>query len=137
MVCIDSYQLTINDMKILTAGYLVGYNRKKDRSVSLRFETQEKTSQEIAEIDSLMETYGYLYFRSDGISDEEVEELDALETDLYDNKKSQSQRLRNVLFRLCEQENQDMNKEEIRKYFKEFYRVKTEQIIEHFKSKLE
>jgi len=124
-------------MKILTAGYLVGYNRKKDRSVSLRFETQEKTSQEIAEIDSLMETYGYLYFRSDGISDEEVEELDALETDLYDNKKSQSQRLRNVLFRLCEQENQDMNKEEIRKYFKEFYRVKTEQIIEHFKSKLE
>ena len=117
-------------MKILTAGQLDGYQRRKDRSVSLRFITQEKTSGEIADIDRLVDTFGILYFRGEEkMNRDEVDELDAVELDLYDEPKSQSQRLRNVLFKVW---NQDPRGD-----FKEFYKHETERIIEHYKRKLE
>ena len=117
-------------MKIITAGQLDGYQRRKDRSVSLRFVTQEKTSTEIMDIDRLVDTFGILYFRGEErINHEELEALDAVELDLYDEPKSQSQRLRNVLFKVW---NQDPRGE-----FKEFYKNETERIIEHYKGKLE
>ena len=116
-------------MKSLTPGQLDGYSRRKDRTVSLRFITQEKSSGEIAEIDSLVDTFGILYFRGEEtMNREEVEELDAIELDLYDEPKSQSQRLRNVLYKLW---NENPTGE-----FKEFYRHETERIIQHYKNKL-
>jgi len=117
-------------VKIITAGQLDGYQRRKDRSVSLRFVTQEKTSTEIMDIDRLVDTFGILYFRGEErINHEELEALDAVELDLYDEPKSQSQRLRNVLFKVW---NQDPRGD-----FKEFYKHETERIIEHYKRKLE
>lgn len=116
---------------ILTASQLVGYNRKKDKSVSLRFETQEKSSNEIALIDALLDTFGYLYFKPESIlTKEEINELDNLDTDLFDNPKTQSQRLRNVLFKYHEQENMQID-------FKTFYKNETERIIQHYKNKLD
>ena len=80
-------------MRILTAGQLDGYQRRKDRTVSLRFITQEKTSGEVMEIDQLLDTYGILYFRGEEqLNQGEIEELDQVELDLYDQPKSQSQR---------------------------------------------
>ena len=117
-------------MKLITAGQLDGYQRRKDRTVSLRFITQEKTSGEIADIDRLVDTFGILYFRGqEKLNREEVDELDAVELDLYDEPKSQSQRLRNVLYKVW-----DQNKEGT---FKEFYRHETERIIQHYKNKLD
>ena len=116
---------------ILTAAQIVGYNRKRDKSVSLRFETQEKTSSEIATIDSILDTFGYLYFKPEiTLTEEEINELDKLDTDLYDNPKTQSQRLRNVLFKYHEQSGSSMD-------FKDFYKLETEKIINHYKKKLE
>lgn len=116
---------------LLTAAQIVGYNRKKDKSVSLRFETQEKSSNEIAIIDSILDTFGYLYFKpQETLTKEEIEELDTLDTDLFDNPKTQSQRLRNVLFRLHEQMGIVID-------FKTFYKNETNKIIEHYKKKLE
>ena len=92
-------------MKILTAGQLDGYQRRKDRTVSIRFITQEKTSGEIADIDRLVDTFGILYFRGEEqMNRDEVDELDAIELDLYDDPKSQSQRLRNVLYKVWMQD---------------------------------
>jgi hypothetical protein len=117
-------------MRILTVGQLDGYQRRKDRSISLRFITQEKTSSEVMEIDQLLDTYGIIYFRGEeNLNQEEIAELDAIEMDLYDQPKSQSQRLRNVFYKLWKQEG---GKGE----FKEYYKAQTERIIEHFKSKL-
>lgn len=117
-------------MKIITAGQLDGYQRRKDRSVSLRFVTQEKTSAEIMDIDRLVDTFGILYFRGEErINHEELESLDAVELDLYDEPKSQSQRLRNVLFKIWKQTEKGE--------FKEFYKHETERIIQHYKGKLE
>ena len=117
-------------MKIITAGQLDGYQRRKDRTVSVRFITQEKTSAEVAEIDQMVDTFGVLYFRGeDTFNRDEVEELDAIELDLYDEPKSQSQRLRNVLYKVWEQHKEGT--------FKEFYRHETERIIQHYKNKLD
>ena len=117
-------------LKILTAAQLDGYQRRKDRTVSVRFITQEKTSTEVAEIDQMVDTFGVLYFRGeDTFNRDEVEELDAIELDLYDEPKSQSQRLRNVLYKVWQQQEQGE--------FKEFYRHETERIIQHYKNKLD
>ena len=116
---------------ILTAAQIVGYNRKRDKSVSIRFETQEKSSNEIALIDSLLENFGYLYFKpEETLTKDEIKELDNLDTDLFDNPKTQSQRLRNVLFKFHEQENMEID-------FKTFYKNETERIIQHYKNKLD
>jgi|TARA_R110002153_G_scaffold104649_2_gene242686 hypothetical protein len=83
-------------------------------------------------IDSLLDTFGILYFRAEGEPQDstEFEELDKIELDLYDKKKTQSQRLRAVLYKLYKQEGGDAE-------FKDYYKVKTELIIEHFKSRLQ
>jgi hypothetical protein len=117
-------------MKLITSAILDRYNRRKDRSISLTFVTGEKGSQEVMQIDQLVDNYGYLYFKAEQtLTPEEVNELDNLDTDLYDNPKTQSQRLRAVLYKVWEQNAQFQD-------FKEFYKAETERIITHYKSKL-
>jgi len=117
--------------KILCPAIFDGYTRRKDRSVSLRFITQEKTSSEIMDIDATLDQFGILYFRGEEkMNADEIEELDSIDLDVYDEPKSQSQRLRNVLYILWKQEGE-------RGDFKKFYKQKTEEIIQHFKNKLE
>ena len=117
--------------KILCPAILDGYTRRKDRSVSLRFITQEKTSSEIMDIDATLDQFGILYFRGEEkMNADEIEELDSIDLDVYDEPKSQSQRLRNVLYILWKQEGE-------RGDFKKFYKQKTEEIIQHFKNKLD
>jgi|TARA_R110002050_G_scaffold65074_2_gene141196 uncharacterized Fe-S cluster-containing protein len=118
-------------MKILCPAILDGYTRRKDRTVSLRFITQEKTSSEVMNIDETLDQFGVLYFRGqEQMNKEEISELDNVELDLYDDPKTQSQRLRNVLFVFWKQEGSNGD-------FKKFYKQKTEEIIQHFKNKLE
>lgn len=117
-------------MKILCPAVLDGYSRRKDRTVSLRFITQEKTSAEIMQIDSMTDQFGILYFRGqEQMNPDEIKELDELELDVYDDPKTQSQRLRNVLFVLWKQDGEEGE-------FKTYYKQKTEKIIQHFKDKI-
>lgn len=117
-------------MKVLTSAQLDGYARRKDRSVSLRFVTGEKSSHEIANIDQMCDMFGYLYFKAEQpLTPDEVKELDELNTDLFDNPKTQSQRLRNVLYKTWESSGKIGE-------FKDYYRYETERIINHYKSKL-
>lgn len=117
-------------MRILTVAQLDGYQRRKDRSISLRFVTQEKTSNEVMQIDQLQDTFGILYFRGEEkLNQEEIEELDRVDIDLYDQPKSQSQRLRNVLYKVWQQSGGEGE-------FKDYYKQQTERIITHFKDKL-
>lgn len=61
---------------------------------------------------------------------EEIEAFDSVEMDLIDTKRKPSQKLRDVFYRLWEQEGKEGE-------FKEFYRVKMEMLIEHYKLKLD
>ena len=106
------------------------WSRRKDRTASMTFITQEKTSAEIMEIDEALNQFGILYFRGEEkMNPNEIEELDNIDLDVYDEPKSQSQRLRNVLYILWKQEGE-------RGDFKKFYKQKTEEIIQHFKNKI-
>ena len=118
-------------MRFVMPAILDGYQRRKDRTVSLRFLTQEKTSAEVMQIDETLHQFGILYFRGEELmNSDEIEELDKIELDIYDEPKTQSQRMRNVLFILWKQEGEKGE-------FKKFYKQKTEEIIQHFKNKLQ
>lgn len=105
-------------------------NRKKDRSVSLRFTTElEQSTDEFMEIDKLLNYSGVLVFSDRGkLSDEEMKFINTVEVE---NKgKSKSQRLRNVLYRYWEQSHSQIE-------FKEFYANTMEKIISAYMNKLE
>jgi hypothetical protein len=111
---------------------LTRYNRKADNSYSVTFNTQELTKSQKNELDELFQTFGIMYFRGqEKINKDELEALDAIELDLYDNVKSQAQRIRNTLYVLWEKDNEGY------KEFKEYYRNKTNKYIEFLKSKIE
>ena len=73
----------------------------------------------------------YYFKGQDKISKSEVEELDKIDLDLYDNKKTQSQRLRSVLYLNWQKDNKGFSE------FKDYYAHLTNQIIEFYKTKLE
>ena len=117
--------------KIITAAQLIGYRRLSDRSVSLRFETSEKTPNEIMLIDTMLNTTGYLFYKENNeLTDSEIKELEVIKTDDFVKSKSQSKRIYNILFVLFEQDNEGFTD------FANYYKNKTEKIIEHLKSKI-
>ena len=112
-------------------------NRKADKSVNLSFNTMaEQTTHEMSALDGLFQQDCVIAIKpfENQFNDKELEDLDAIDLDIYDQNKTQSQRIRAVLWRLQEQE---LKREPTKDEFKEFYRLKTEQIIQHFKSKLD
>ena len=118
--------------KLLLPAQFQGYSNRKDRSVVLRFETQEQTPQQIAHLHGMLDTFGALYFSGNGeVSAAQRAEIDGLETDIYDHPKTQSQRMRNVLFKLWTQRPEGFDE------FPKYYAFQTNKVIEHFKGKLE
>jgi len=104
-------------------------NRRKDRSVSLTFITSlEQSTDEFMELDSILNESGVLFFKSNGnLTKEEVKELES--TEIENEGKTKSQRLRNVLYILHQQTKKSQS-------FNDFYADKMEGIIQHFKYKL-
>ena len=116
-------------MNILRTVVLDRINRKKDKSVSITFITDnEQTSEQFMELDKQLDQRGILYFKPKGLlTTAEADELDSVDIEL--EGKTQSQRLRNVLFVYWQQLNSEVD-------FKSFYKSETEKIIEHYKAKL-
>jgi hypothetical protein len=116
-------------MNILRTVVLDRINRKKDKSVSITFITDnEQTSEQFMELDKQLDQRGILYFKPKGLlTTAEADELDNVDIEL--EGKTQSQRLRNVLFVYWQQSNSNIE-------FKQFYKSETEKIIEHYKGKL-
>lgn len=102
--------------------------RLKDKSVSITFITSlEQTPESFMEIDKLTNSHGIVYFKSQGqLTKEEIDLIEKSEIEV--EGKTKSQRLRNVLYKVWEQE-------EIGS-FNDFYADEMERIITHYKSKL-
>lgn len=110
---------------------LENYSPRKDKSVSLRFSTQEMTSAQIVEIHERLEKFGVMYFKcSERLSEAELKGLEDMEVDVYDEPKSQSKRIRSVLYLLWKQEGEVGT-------FAEYYRIKTDKYIDFLKDKLD
>jgi len=122
-------------MKLLTQATLEGYVPRADKSFTLRFRTSmEVDKAEAAVINSLFQSNGTLYFKSDeGLSTDEISQIDKVVLD-KPNGKSQSERLRNVLYIYCKQK---IGKEPTKEQFAEFYQKYTEKYIQYIKDQLE
>lgn len=105
----------------------VNMNPKADRSWKLVFETRELHGEEVGLLADTFQGEGWLVFKpnAEGVANEEVPE------DIADSgTKSQSKRLRDVIFVLWKQKGGKGD-------FETFYRVYLEKLIEYTKSKLE
>ena len=105
--------------------YLTGFSSKSDGSASIRFSTQELSSEDFANLKNFLNTFGWLAYRENGLQDEDIPDEDAEE-----NKKP-SRRLRATLYVLHKQNG---GTDET---WESFYREQIEKIITHIKSKLE
>ena len=110
---------------IQTPAIIEGIRARKDRSLGLTVTTPELSVQEKA---IFMELQGLNIELLITPKDEDGSPAYKIDKDL--NQKSQSTRMRSVLFILWKQNPQDMD-------FEAFYKNKTEKIIEHLKSKIE
>lgn len=72
--------------------YFTRFNRKADRSCNLTFETQEISSQELAEIDAHYQDFGWLVF-AENASEKDLPSEDAKEEGI-----SSGERLRRRMF---------------------------------------
>ena len=116
-------------MKLLKQCTLDGVTRRKDKSLKISFITSlEQSSNELMEVDKLLDSSGILYFKdSEGLSTDEINQIDKVVLDKPSGK-SKSERLRNALYILCKQKKgSDPTKEQ----FAEWYSNKMEKFIQH------
>lgn len=101
----------------------------KDGSVSVTLETQELSPAKAGELFSLRSKLAAVYISpKDTIDQREINQVDKIDPELQG--KTQSQRLRNVLFLLYQQDSEG------HKQFDSYYKQRTETLIEHFKQEI-
>ena len=110
---------------------LEGYRSLKDRTIKLSFETGELSPEQMSNIHYSLNKVGFVAFAPDALATQELNELDQLKVEYNDVGKPASQRLRAVLFLLWKQEPEGY------KTSVDHYNAKMEQLIEHFKNKLD
>jgi O-phosphoseryl-tRNA(Cys) synthetase len=122
-------------MKLLKQMTLDGVTRRKDKSLKISFITAtEQTSQELMEVDKLLDSSGVMYYKqSTGLSTDEIKQIDKVTLD-KPNGKSNSERLRNVLYIYCKQK---IGKEPTKEQFAEFYNKYMEKYITYIKDQLD
>ena len=114
-----------------TGAILSSFQSLKDRTLKLVFETNEPSPGLLAEIAGHTQQFGYLAFKKEDFQQVEIDELDSLKTDYNDTGKSQSQRLRAVLYRNWEMNDKGYD------VFPDYYKAEMERLINHFKGKLD
>jgi glycine betaine/choline ABC-type transport system substrate-binding protein len=102
----------------------------KDKTKKLIFNTNETTPNQAAELQLCVQNYVFLAIKREEFTKDQVELISNLKTDYEDTGKTPSQRLRAVLYRLWEQNNEGY------KDFNRFYDFKMEGFITHLKGKL-
>lgn len=114
---------------LLLACQIEGVSTRKDRTVSVKLGTQEMSPANAGQLLGMANQLVAVYLSpKETISQREVDQVDAVNPEFPG--KSQSQRLRNVLFVLWQSNSEGY------KDFDAFYRHSTELIIDNIKSKL-
>lgn len=106
---------------------------RKDRTIKISMGTQEMAPESAGHLFGLQNKLITVGLSTNGLTDEDIDALrmHKFNTDAIPNKKSQSQRMRNVLYLLYQQSAEGFDT------FAQYYDSKTNQIIEHLKSKIE
>lgn len=104
---------------------LSGFSSRVDKSAGVRFTTQELTPSELAQLQELNGTFGWLLFSENQIMTHDIPREDA-----EDKNKTISKRIRSVMFVWWKQLGAHGD-------FEAFYREKGEKIIDSIKGKLD
>lgn len=117
---------------IILPAILEGVTTRKDKTVKLTFGTQELSPAEAGNVMALANSFCFLSIKKEDFTQTEKELMEQIKADsLTNNAKTPSQRLRSVLYVLFTKNNEGFAK------FDAFYTHKIEQMIEHFKTKLD
>ena len=116
---------------VIIPGLIEGIATRKDRTLSIRIGTQELTPSASLDVFSLNQQFCYIAFKVNDFKTTEKDILENINTDFEDNKKTDSQRLRSVLYLCFQKDNKGYAD------FKSYYAYEMNKIIEHFKTKLD
>lgn len=116
---------------LILPAQLENYRSLKDKSLKITFETNELDPQKLLGVAENLGQFGYLAFKQEPFKQDEQKMLDELETSYDDQKKTASQRLRAVLYRMWQKDNEGFDSS-VR-----HYEHHMEKILNHFKSKLD
>jgi len=116
---------------VIIPGLIEGIATRKDRTLSIRIGTQELSPAQSMDVFSLNQSFCFVAFKINDFKTTEKDILENVNTDFEDSKKTDSQRLRSVLYVLFQKNNQGFTD------FKSFYAHEMNRIIEHYKTKLD
>lgn len=117
-------------MSVLTTGVINGFRVLQDRTVRLTFDLQEITDPaKLAEIVSLNGKFSKVLISDENIIKEVSDVVENMEVE-EEGRKSESQRMRAVLYRLWEQDPDGIDD------FSLFYRSRMDRLIDQIKDKL-
>lgn len=116
---------------LIIAAFLESYRSLKDRTLKLTYETSELSPDQMVALHSSLTKYGFLAFNSEPFTSKDKQLIVDLEVDYDDPQKTPSKRLRGVLYRNWEQDNEGYTQ------FHDYYIVNMEKIINHYKKKLD
>lgn len=114
---------------LLLPTYVENISTRKDKTVKITLGTQELSPSKAGELFQLLNTLAITYISPKQMSQVELDQVDKIDPEF--EGKTQSQRIRNVLYKLFEQDNEGF------KDFDSYYKSKTERYIEHLKSKIQ
>lgn len=116
---------------ILIPAILESISTRADGTVKVTIGTQELSQGKAGELFALTRKVAMIYISpKETVDQKELDQVDKLDPD-FTNAKTQSQRLRAVLFKLWDQAPEGF------KDFDSYYKSKTDVIIEHFKAKIQ
>lgn len=112
--------------KIILTAQLTGYTPRKDKTLSLRFNTQEYSEEQLIRVNRMLDQMGFVCFKTDErFTSDEMNDLDAIDVDILDKTKSPSKRLRSSMYVRWSKTKKDQMT------FKEFYEMQMEKYIRH------
>ena len=118
--------------KIILTAQLTGFTPRKDKTLSLRFNTQEYSEEQLIRVNRMLDQMGFVCFKTDErFTSDEMNDLDAIDVDILDKTKSPSKRLRSTLYVLweCSRKADGIS-------FKEYYSMTMEKMITHYKDQI-
>ena len=115
---------------IILPAQLDGLRTLKDKSIKLTFETQELSPSQMGDIHSLTGSFCYVAIKQETFQSHETKMMEEMQSDYEVKGISTSKRLKNVLYRLWEQDPEGFTTSV------QHYEHHMEKIIKHFKSKL-
>lgn len=115
---------------ILLSATVENITTRKDHTVKIVLGTQELSPGKAGDVFNLMNKLAAIYISpKEVLTQSEIDQVDRLDPEF--GGKTQSQRIRNVLFLLFQKDSEGF------KDFDQYYHSKTEKYIEHLKAKID